>query len=189
MREKRVSPSAASWPGDCAPATAAATQAARPGKATTATRLTRPGMTTALPAARPSIPACATWSAGIHITRGSAAFGFLFGETGRLTESGVHRPRTQRGRADPGTTQLTAQAVGVGQHERLGGAVRRLARQGLERGRRRHVQHRATMPVDHSRQEPAAQVDHRGHIDLDQVKFLFRNRFRDDTEWSTDRRC
>ena len=38
------------------------------------------------------------------------------------------------------------------------------------------------MTFDHSRQEPATQVHHGGHIDLDQVKFLFWNRFRDESE-------
>jgi len=38
-----------------------------------AIRFTRPGTTTALPAASPSIPACATLSAGSHMIRGRAA--------------------------------------------------------------------------------------------------------------------
>ena len=38
------------------------------------------------------------------------------------------------------------------------------------------------MPLDHPRQEPAAQVDHGGHVHLDEVKFFLWNRFRDESE-------
>jgi hypothetical protein len=46
----------------------------------------------------------------------------------------------------------------VGEHERLRRAVASLARQRLERGRRRHVQDRARPALDHPGQEGAAQV-------------------------------
>ena len=38
------------------------------------------------------------------------------------------------------------------------------------------------MTVDHSGQESAAQIDHSGHIDLDEVEFLLRNRFCDESQ-------
>ena len=52
------------------------------------------------------------------------------------------------------------QRVAVAEHERLGGAVGRLARERLEGGRRGSVQDGAPVAADHARREDGAQVDH-----------------------------
>jgi hypothetical protein len=54
-----------------------------------------------------------------------------------------------------------------------------LARYGAERADRCDVEHRSPSALDHVRDEPAAEVDHRGDVDLDQVEFGLRVRIGD----------
>ena len=132
-----------------------------------ATRLAAPGMATRRPLSIASTATFATSAASTHMTLGSADSASSLREPGPLAEAGVHRPRAQRGRGDARAAELAGQALGVGQHERLAGAVARLPGQGLERRRAGDVEDRPAAALDHARQEPAAEVDDGDDVDLD----------------------
>ena len=76
---------------------------------------------------------------------------YIRGVARLIVQPGGDRSRAQRARDDAGATQLATQAFGVGQHESLGGAVRRLPGCGVKARQRRHVEHRPAATLHHSR--------------------------------------
>jgi hypothetical protein len=77
--------------------------------------------------------------------------GLLLGEPGCFPETGVDRARAEHGHADAGALELTREALGVGEHEDLAGAVPSLPGQWLEGGGRSNVEDRASAALDHPR--------------------------------------
>jgi cytochrome c len=80
--------------------------------------------------------------------------------TGRSRADRHRRARAQHGDRDSGAPGLSSQSVAVGQDERLGGPVARLARHRLEGCRGGDVENGSGPALDHAREEQAAQVDH-----------------------------
>ena len=113
---------------------------------------------------------------------GQRVVGVLLAEAGALAEAGVDRAGTQRRGRDARPAQLAGEALGVRQHERLAGAVPRLAGQGLERRRAGDVEDGAAAALDHARQETAAQVDDGDDVDLDHLHLVLGRRPRDRSE-------
>ena len=70
-----------------------------------------------------------------------------------------HRPGRDRRRGDAGAAQLLVQALGVHEHEGLGGGVVDAPGQGLEARRRAEVDDRPAAPLHHRRHVAGIEVD------------------------------
>jgi hypothetical protein len=110
---------------------------------------------------------------------GKRRFGILVTNSGDLAETRLHRARAQRGSGDAAAAKLPAKRFGLRQHKRFGCPVRRLPGHRAERAHGGHVENGTPPSIDHAGQEPAAEVDDRGDVHLDEVEFLLWNGFRD----------
>ncbi len=124
-------------------------------------RLAIPGMTTARSASMPATAALATSSTGTHMILGMASAASSSEIPAAAANPVATGPGTEHGHRRAGSPHLATQRVAVGEHEGLARPVGGLARQGLEGGRRCHVEHASAPALDHPRQEQGAQVHHR----------------------------
>ena len=132
--------------------------------------------------ASPSTAALATSSAFFHRNFGSDFSASSSGMPAASPKPVFTGPGHTVGCGDAGAAQFLSHCLGVGQHESLGRTVRRLPWYGTERSDRRDVKHCSASALDHSGDEPAAEVDHGSDVNLDQVEFGPRIRIGDRTQ-------